>query len=447
MPSPTPEIVLRRHARRIFSYALAAADPAQGILRSFRWNGSALIGGGRVYRPHGFRRIIVLGAGKASAKMGVGFEKLLGGRISDGLINTKYGHLAKLRRIRLNECSHPVPDDAGVRGATEIGQMAADATGDDLVVCLISGGASALLPLPAPGISLEEKQAVTGLLLACGADIHEINTVRKHISAIKGGRLAALAFPATVLSLILSDVVGDDLDVIGSGLTAPDRTTSADAIAVIAKYNLLDRIPPAIRGHLLSPASETPKPSDPAFERTHNLIIGSNGIALDAAAREAKALGYRTMILSSSIAGETRDVAGVHAAIAREIAARGRPVQTPACILSGGETTVTIRGNGKGGRNQEFALAAAPGIAGLPRTLIFSAGTDGTDGPTDAAGAVCDGDTIHRASKHHLDDRAHLADNDSYTFFDSLGDLIRTGPTGTNVMDIRIILAGKAPPD
>jgi glycerate 2-kinase len=284
-----------------------------------------------------------------------------------------------------------------------------------------------LLPAPLPPITLAEKQEITRQLLACGATIHEINAVRKHLSAIKGGRLAKLAAPARVLTLALSDVVGDQLDVIGSGPTAPDASTFEDALGVLVKYGLKMQIP----------RNETPKPGDPLFERVENIIVGSNQKSMEAAAAKAKALGYRTMILASTLEGETRDVGRAHAAIARQIRVNGQPIRPPACVISGGETTVTIRGKGKGGRNQEFALAAAIDIAGLEGTLVLSGGTDGTDGPTDAAGALADGQTFERS-----DARKALAENDSYSFFEQLGDLIKTGATGTNVMDVHVILVG-----
>ncbi len=429
-----------RDANRILKAALKAADPAEAVRRHVRLNGNQLIAGGKRYRLSTYRNMYVIGAGKAAAKMAQAVERLLGKRITGGLLNVKYEHTAPLRRIELNECGHPVPDRNGEAGARRIAKIAHEASADDLLICLISGGASALLPLPPPSITLEEKQSTTRLLLDCGADIHEMNCVRKHISQVKGGQLARLAYPATVLTLILSDVIGDDLDVIGSGPTVPDRTTFADARAILEKYRILDRVPAAVRHRLSANAGETPKPGDKIFERVENLIVGSNRLAVDAAAREARALGYRTMILSTSIEGETRDVARVHAAIAKEIRATGRPVKPPACVISGGETTVTIRGKGLGGRNQEFALAAALDIAGLKNVLILSAGTDGTDGPTDAAGAIADGTTVKRASAAGLDAAKFLANNDSYHFFDRLGDLIKTGPTGTNVADVRIML-------
>ena len=431
-PAPGPRL-LRRDAAAIFRAALAAADPAAAVTRYLaRRNFSR------------YRHIYVLGAGKAGASMAQAAERVLGKRITAGIINTKYGHTAKLRRIELHECGHPVPDAAGEEGAAHITATAESAGADDLVLCLISGGGSALLPLPAEGISLEEKQATTRELLACGANIHEINALRKHISRIKGGQLARLAAPATVESLLLSDVIGDNLDVIGSGPTAPDASTFADVAAILAKYGIRDRIPASVRERIdrgvRGEIPETPKPGDPLFARVRNTVIGSNRIALNAAARAARELGYRTLILSSEIQGETREIARMHAAIASEIVRTGHPVKPPACIITGGETTVTIRGAGLGGRNQEFVLAAAIDIAGLDRVAIFSAGTDGTDGPTDAAGAIADGRTLARnpGAQRFLDN------NDSYHYFETLGDLVKTGPTNTNVADVRLILVALA---
>ncbi|MFZ0933535.1 MAG: DUF4147 domain-containing protein, partial [Bryobacteraceae bacterium] len=313
----------------------------------------------------------------------------------------------------------------------------------DLVLCLISGGASALMPLPAPPVTLAEKQEVTRLLLASGADIHEINAVRKHLSAIKGGQLARLARPAAVEALLVSDVIGDNLDVIGSGPAAPDRSTFADAAEVLDRYGIRDKVPAAVRVHIdqgvAGAIEETPKPGDRIFARVRNTVLGGSRLALDAAARHARQLGFRTLVLSSAIAGETRDIARMHAAIAREVAETGRPVKPPACIITGGETTVTLRGGGLGGRNQEFVLAAALDIAGLDNVVVFSAGTDGTDGPTDAAGAIADGDTLRRKP----DARRYLDANDSYHYFEALSDLVITGPTNTNVADVRIFLIGR----
>jgi glycerate 2-kinase len=434
-----PSSNLRGRALRIFQAALKAAAPDQAVLRHLRLDQNILIAGGERYRLSAFRNVYIIGAGKASAQMARAVERLLGARVTDGLINLKYGHGvkdgdgAKLRRVQINECGHPIPDRRGVAGARRIAEIASQAGPDDLIVALISGGASALLPLPAPPITLAEKQKTTRLLLHCGASIHEINCVRKHISRIKGGQLARLAYPATLLTLILSDVIGDDLDVIGSGPTVPDSSTFADARAILEKYRIPDLLPLA--------AEETPKPGDKIFEKTRNVIVGSNALAVDAAAEEARRLGLHTAVLSTFVEGEAREVARVHAAIAKEIHASGRPVPRPACVISGGETTVTVRGKGLGGRNQEFALAAAIDIAGFgDNMLILSGGTDGTDGPTDATGAIADSSTLNRAQALGLDAAAFLRNNDSYHFFEAIGDLIKTGPTGTNVADIHLIL-------
>jgi glycerate 2-kinase len=426
-----PEAKLRRQALAIFKAALRAANPAEGVAEQL------------VREDFGsYRHIYVVGAGKAGAAMARAAERVLGRRITRGLLNVKYGHIAPLRRIELNECGHPVPDQRGAEGARRIAEIAAGAGPDDLVLCLISGGASALLPLPADPITLDEKQEVTKLLLASGASIHEINAVRKHISQIKGGQLARLAYPAQVLSLLLSDVIGDDLDVIGSGPTAPDASTFALARAILEKYGIFDRVPAAVRerieGGERGQIPETPKQGDPVFAHVRNVVTGSNRRAVDAAAARARELGFRTLVLSTFVEGETREIARMHAAIAKEIVHAGRPLKPPACVITGGETTVTLRGDGLGGRNQEFVLSAAMDIAGLPNVVVFSAGTDGSDGPTDAAGAVADGRTLARNPRAP----EFLARNDSYRFFESLGDLIVTGPTNTNVMDVRLILVG-----
>ena len=414
---------MRKHALQIFRAALEAADPYAAVLRHLHFDGRTLTVGRRRYRTADFDRIQVVGAGKASAAMARGVEHVLGRRIAGGLViapdSVAGGIAAKVRRITLAAASHPIPDDRGVEGARRILQIARTAEKRDLLIALISGGASALLPAPAPPLTLAAKQEITRRLLNSGATIHELNTVRKHMSLIKGGQLAAAAYPATLVTLILSDVIGDDLDVIGSGPTVGDHSTVEQAEAVLSKYGT--SVPAGV-------LRETPKTS-----HAQNLIVGSNRLAMDAAARKAKELGYRTLVLSSSIDGETRDIARMHAAIAREIRA------LPACLLSGGETTVTVRGKGLGGRNQEFVLAAAIALAGHPCT-IFSAGTDGLDGPTDAAGAIADERTLARAKGLNLDAREFLRNNDSYHFFDPLDGLVKTGPTGTNVMDVRILL-------
>ena len=424
---------LRKHALAIFRAGLEAADPAGAVERHLRkWDARR------------FRNIYVVGAGKAGASMAQAAERVLGSRIAGGLINVKYGHVAKLECIELNECGHPVPDQRGVDGAARIAQIAADAQKEDAVLCLISGGGSALMPLPPEPITLEEKQSVTKLLLACGANIHEINAVRKHISRIKGGQLARLASPAAVEALLLSDVIGDDLDVIGSGPTAPDVSTFGDSAAILKKYDIYEKVPARVRERIeqgiRGEIPETPKPGDPLFRRVRNTVVGSNRLAVGAAEKAARKLGYRTLVLASEIQGETREIARMHAAIAREVVLAGKPAKAPACIITGGETTVTLKGKGLGGRNQEFVLAAAMDIASLPNVVVFSAGTDGTDGPTDAAGAIADGDTLRR----NPEAQRYLDNNDSYHYFESLNDLVITGPTNTNVMDVRILLVGAA---
>jgi glycerate 2-kinase len=445
----------RKHALQIFRAALDAADPQRAVLRNLKFDGRTLTAARRRYPLSKFNRVQVIGAGKASAPMAAAVERLLGRRITGGFVNVPDGTCTRLRRIELNESGHPVPDQRGLDGARRIAEIARNAGERDLLLCLISGGASALMPDPAQPITLAALQKITRQLLASGADIRELNTVRKHTSQLKGGQLARLASPATVIALILSDVIGDDLDVIGSGPTVPDSSTFEDAARVFEKYAI--RAPAAVVRRIASGVSgaiaETPKPGDPAFDRVQNIIVGSNRLAIHAAALQARALGYRPLVLSTFIEGETRDIASMHAAIAKEILSSGRPMRPPVCILSGGETTVTVRGKGLGGRNQEFVLAAAIALYGsrgdgLGRELgdpfgpatIFSAGTDGIDGPTDAAGAIANEGTLDRARSMGLDARRFLANNDSYHFFEELEALVNTGPTGTNVMDVRMIL-------
>lgn len=427
---------LRKDALAICKAALRAADPQEALLRHVRVTNGVLNAGGGKYRLDKIRNVYVVGAGKACAPMAKAVEKLLGKKITDSCVIVKDGHTLPLWRIRLREAAHPVPDQRGVDGATEIAGIAARADKDDLLICLISGGASALMPLPVEGFTLEEKQGLTREMLAAGANIHEMNAVRKHLSRIKGGQLARAAAPAQVLTLILSDVIGDDLSTIGSGPTAPDPTTWETVDEILGRFAL--KLPRE------APRMETPKPGDPLFDRVRNVIIGSNALSVDAAAARAKALGYRPLVLSTTIEGETRDVARMHVQIAKEAKRSKRPVAPPACLLSGGETTVTLRGSGQGGRNQEFALVAAMELEDTPGILALSAGTDGTDGPTDAAGGIADSGTLGRAAKCGRDARTDLANNDSYHFLQSAGDLLITGPTRTNVMDIRILLVAEA---
>jgi glycerate 2-kinase len=440
---------MREDARAIFNSGLQAVEPGAAIKRYCRVEADQLIVDRQTYDLRGYRRIVIIGAGKATAPMAAAIESLLADRISDGLINVKYGHVARLQHIHLVEAGHPVPDQNGQEGARRMLRLAQMAGSQDLVICLISGGGSALLPLPADGLHFEDKQTTIKVLIACGATIHEINAIRKHISAIKGGRLALAAYPATLISLILSDVVGDDLDVIASGPTVADSSTFQDCLKIIERHRIETQLPTSILRHLQAGAAgeiaETPTADDPAFRKTQNLVVASNIEAILASRQKAEELGYQTLVLSSMIEGDTRTVARVHGAIAREIVKTGNPVSPPACILSGGETTVQVTGSGLGGRNQEFALAAALDIAGCRDIVLLSGGTDGTDGPTDAAGAIADTGTIQRAAKMDLDTERYLTDNDSYHFFEKIEDLLITGPTNTNVMDLRIVLVDQVP--
>jgi len=440
---------MRGMAKQMFSKAVSAVDPAQKLKDTVQIEGSQLLikteeGAEKAFHLDGFKNIFLTGAGKASASMASAMEQIFGDRIAQGIITAKYGHTLPLKKTTIIEAGHPIPDQEGFEGTKKIQSLLRASGPGDLVIFLLSGGGSALLPLPVEGITLEEKQQVTQLLLDCGADIGEINTIRKHISQMKGGWLARWAYPSTVIGFILSDVVGDPLDVIGSGPTVPDPSTYEDAWEILRKFDLIDKVAPSIQKHLFmgreGKVQETPKPGEPVFEKVNNIIIGSNILALRSAEREASSLGLHTVILSSSIVGDTREAARFHSAIAKEVLSSGHPLPRPACIISGGETTVKIKGSGLGGRNQEFALAAALEIRGFEKIVLLSGGTDGTDGPTDAAGAIADHTTVERARAMGLNPKAHLENNDSYSFFKRLGDLLVTGPTHTNVMDVRIIL-------
>lgn len=436
---------LRHSALTIFDAAIEAAGAPNTIRNHLSIRSGQLIAGNVRLPLSNFDRIFLIAVGKAAFDMAAEIETAVG-RIAARLVVTKAGH-ARSRPAQADviEAGHPIPNEAGVRASQQIRQLLINLNARDLVIVAVSGGASALVSAPAEPITLTEKRAVTELLLRAGATITELNTVRKHLSTLKGGQLAALAHPATVLALILSDVIGDPLDVIGSGMTAPDPSTFADALRVLQKFNLLEIVPRSVRTRLEAGAKgeipETPKTGDPVFEHVYNVIVGSNRIALEAAARTAEVLGFRTLILSSTIEGEAREVARGHAEILRKLRLSGDSISPPACVLSGGETTVSVRGDGVGGRNQEFALAAAIALAKVPNVVVLSGGTDGTDGPTDAAGAIATGDTVERAVALGLDPEQHLRRNDSYPFFDALGDLVKTGPTGTNVMDIHVLLA------
>jgi len=434
----------RQEAIAIFQAGLQAVAPGAAIKKFCQLNNDTLIVDGRHYDLNQFNKVFVIGAGKAGASMAKAVEEILGNRISVGLITVKYEHLEELKKIKIQEAGHPVPDQSGLDGAQAIYQLATSADEDTLVLCLISGGGSALLPLPVEGVSLEDKQETTRVLLSCGATIHEINAVRKHLSLIKGGGLAKVVYPATLITLILSDVVGDDLDSIASGPCVPDSKTFGDCQAIFEKYSIVDKIPSSVLRHIesgvIGDVAETPKSGQEFFKKTQNVIVASNFNALLKAKEKAEELGYNTLLLSSMLEGETREVAANHIAIAREIQLHGYPMQKPACLLSGGETTVKIQGTGKGGRNQEFALAAAIKMAGMSNTIVLSAGTDGSDGPTDAAGAIADETSLQRSIGAGLTPQQYLDNNDSYNFFDRLNDLYKTGPTNTNVMDLRIVL-------
>jgi hydroxypyruvate reductase len=437
---PVTDDQRRNQVLAIWAAALDAADPAQAIRRVLRRDESMLWVNDTAYDLRRYRRIFVIGGGKAGAAMAAAAESLLGDRITAGIVNVKYGYTAPTRIVSVREAGHPIPDAAGVAGAQNMIGLLRDLTPDDLVLCLISGGGSALLTLPVAGVSLDDLQTLTGLLLRSGAPIPAINAARKHLSQIAGGQLARQVYPAQVVALILSDVVGSPLDVIASGPTVPDTTTFADAWAVLEQYGIVDSAPESIRAHLRRGLSgaipETPKPGDPALAQAQNVIVADNARAAQAAIERAQALGFNTLLLSTFVEGEAREVARVLAALAKEIAAYDRPVARPACVILGGETTVTVRGEGKGGRNQELALAAALAIQGMESVIISSLATDGSDGPTDAAGGIVDGTTIKRGERLGLSARAALDRNDAYVYLQHTGDLLITGPTNTNVNDL-----------
>jgi hydroxypyruvate reductase len=410
----------------IFQAAVAAADPELTIRRHLP------------ERPKG--RTIVVGAGKGSAQMAAAFEKAWDGPL-EGVIVTRYGYAAPCERIEVLEAAHPVPDEAGLLASKRLLQTVGGLTEDDLVVALVSGGGSALLPSPPVGLALEDEIAVNRALLASGAPISAMNTVRKHVSTIKGGRLAAAAWPARVVSLVVSDIPGDNPALVASGPTVPEAATREDALRVVETWRM--DLPEPVMRHLRSEAADAPRPEDPHFARNTVRVIASAAVSLEAAAEEARRHGLEAVILSDSMEGEARDVGSVHAAIAREVALRGRPFTRPVLILSGGETTVTLRGRGgKGGRNSEFLLAFAIGIEGFDGIHALAADTDGIDGSEDNAGAFADGDTVARMRGAGVDAKAALAGNDAWTAFAASGDLFVPGPTGTNVNDLRAILVG-----
>lgn len=420
----------REAAQAIWQAALAAADVRPLVHRAMEPLTVDLAPTGRV---------LVLGAGKASGAMAAAVETRLGDRVEDGFVVVKDGYTVPTRRVRVVEAGHPVPDGRGERAAAALLDRARAAGADDVIFMLISGGGSALLPAPVPPVTLAEKRAVTQLLLAAGATITELNAVRKHLSLIKGGQLARAAAPARVITLVLSDVIGDPLDVIASGPTAPDSSTFGDAIGVLRKREVWAAIPAAVRARLEAGArgdlEETPKPGDRIFARVSHHVIGNNALVTDAAVARAAELGYRPTLLTRSLEGEARDVA-------RELVARARALPPPACLIAGGEITVTVRGPGRGGRCQELALAAGLALDGVDNVVVLAGGTDGTDGPTDAAGGFADGTSATRSRAAGADPDAALAANDAYAALAATGDLLVSGPTHTNLLDLYLVLHG-----
>jgi hydroxypyruvate reductase len=436
----------RAHAREIFAAGVRSADPFEAVKRHVEITDGILRADGRNYDLAAIANIFVIGCGKAAARMALALQEIIGARITGGVVVVKYGHGVLLEKIKVVEAGHPIPDRAGFDGARQVIDLVSRAGVADLILFVISGGGSALLPMPAEGLTLEDKQQTTQTLLASGATIQEVNALRKHLSRLKGGRLAELAYPASTVALVLSDVVGDRLDAIASGPTVGDATTFEDCLEIVRRYDLGGKIPVKVLDLLergaRGGAAETPKPSAAPFQKVQNIIVGSNRTALAAAQQRAASLGYQTQVLTSSIEGESRIVASSHCARIKEMLRRDQLPRQPVCLISGGETTVTLRGDGLGGRNQEFAVAAAIEIAELDNVVVLSAGTDGTDGPTDAAGAIVDGTTVERGRAQGLNPHEFLARNDSYHFLQATGDLLITGPTLTNVMDLQVILVG-----
>lgn len=442
------ETELNQKARKLsldsLESALNAVDPKRIIKSRISLQNSVLKVNGYSFDLKRFKHVYVVGGGKASGSMAEALEQILSEHIADGFINIPRGTKHKTKVIKLHETSHPIPDETGVEGTRRILEIAEKAGENDLVICLISGGGSSLMPLPRGDISIVDKKKITEALLKCGATINEINTVRKHISDFKGGWLAKKAYPATVLNLILSDVIGDPLDFIASGPTVPDSTTFHEAVKILKKYELWNTVPESIRKVLSDGEKglipETPKADDQVFKKVFTVVVGNNRFASLAACESLRSNGLNTLLLTSTLEGEARHVGTVLASIAHEISISQNPVSKPAGIVAGGETTVTVKGKGLGGRNQEIALSAALKLEGMNGVVLASLSTDGVDGPTDAAGAIVDGKTLERAADKGLNPEEFLAENNSYNFFSELGDLIFTGPTGTNVNDVSVII-------
>ena len=426
----------------IFDAGVRAVAPDAALMRHVCLEDGQLLVDGQSWKLPRRGRLLVLGAGKGVAPMGAAVEELLGDRIDTGMLVVKYGHGLPLQQIAQVEAAHPVPDAAGAAATRALLELAAGAAADDLVLCLLTGGASALTPAPVSGVTLEDMQQVTELLLRSGATITELNAVRKHLSRFSGGQLARTAAPAGVVSVIVSDVVGDALDVIASGPTAPDVSTFADCMDILARYGLGSAMPPAVLRHLrqgqLHQEAETPKPGDALFRHVQNTLVATNRQALDAAAEQARSHGFRPVILTDRMVGEAREQAALLVTQARQMAAELAADAQPVCLLAGGEPTVTLRGRGRGGRNQEMALAASLALQDCPHICALFAGTDGTDGPTDAAGGCAWAGNLAVAGLEQA--RRALEENDSYAILHHCGALLRTGPTRTNVMDLAILL-------
>jgi glycerate 2-kinase len=440
----TPDPVRRSRILPVLEAALAAVDPYQAVQNFLKLDGSKLTIGDQQLDLDQYQRVLVLGAGKAGAPMVAAVEERLGDRISGGLMVVKSGHGGPSSHVEVVEASHPMPDAAGVAAGKRILELAAMTGPDDLVIVLLSGGGSALLVAPAEGVTLADKQAMTDALLSCGANIQEINCLRKHCSALKGGQLARAAMPAHVATLALSDVIGSPLDVIASGPTVPDRTTWHDAWEIVQRYELAQKLPTAIirrlEAGLAGDLADTPKAGDPAFARTINLVVADNRLAAEAAARAAAAQGFNPILLTTYLEGEASQVAKVLVALGKEVHTHHAPVAPPACLILGGETTVTLgTQSGQGGRNQELALGAALALRDHPAITIVALATDGTDGPTDSAGAMADSKTVERAAAAKLDAVTHLRRHDAYPLLSATRDLLHTGPTQTNVNDLLFV--------
>lgn len=444
-----PQPHTREKILHVLDAALSAVDPFAAVQRALQRDGETLIVGGRRHDLGQYRRVIVLGAGKAGAPMTQAVESVLGDKISDGLVVVKTDHGGPTQRVRIVEASHPTPDAAGVTAGQQILSLAADAGQDDLVIALISGGGSALLVAPADGLTLADKQGLTASLLACGATINEMNCLRKHCSGVKGGQLARSVAPATLITLVLSDVIGSPLDVIASGPTVPDSSTWADAWTLVEKYDLASRLPAAVvarlQAGLRGEIPDTPDADDPVFAASQTLVVADNFVAAQAARRKAQDLGYNVLLLTTFLDGDAANAGRLLAALAREVQASGNPLPAPACLILGGETTVQLGDTpGKGGRNQEVALSAGLALRDSQGITVISLATDGSDGPTDSAGAMADGGTVSRGAAVGLSAGDHLRSHNAYPYLVASHDLLRSGPTQTNVNDLMFVFVEKA---